>query len=309
MVEIFLFVDSRRQIESHGALRIHVVQHMQRRPRNHKQRHLIRDRLGLRKGHEIFEREHHFRIRRTVDVRPELLRLGRLVLFHQDAGLAPVAHGRALDLTLFHGQGGDIAEGRHVLHDAAELTARQLHRAGVFEIRNLHVLRVDLHQIHGELVAPGSGTTLEFNFQRGLVLALAEQNGVVVLGAFNDLGKNVDIHTKTNRFGARIEGAGVGEKREANEGDVGGVHGLELDAVFRTEPVDVVDEVFDGVQDTLQKDGVGKAGFEHVGCVVVGLLLCSIKFTYDELCGAALQIGVWFFGDRLGICLLLHFRN
>jgi len=132
------------------------------------------------------------------------------------------------------------------------------------------MLRINVHQIHGELVTSGAVSALKFNFQGGLVRTLSEKNRVIVFGASNDLGKNGYIHTKTNRGCTGIEAAGIGKNCEADQGDMGRVHGLELNPVFRTEPVDIVYEIFDSIEDTLEKNSVGKTGFEH-GCDRVGV--------------------------------------
>jgi hypothetical protein len=110
---------------------------------------------------------------------------------------------------------------------------------------------------------PGAIAALKLDFQGGLVRTLSEQNRVVVFRASNNLGKNGYIHAKTNRGCTGIEAASVRKNCEADEGDVRRVHRLELDAVFRTEPVDIVDEVFDGIEDPLKENSIGKAGFEH----------------------------------------------
>lgn len=108
---------------------------------------------------------------------------------------------------------------------------------------------------------------------------------VVSVGTTHDLGETANVDAKGDGTVTTVALKTVALEVKGDESNVGGVHGLEVDALAVALKVGLVHKVLDGIENLLQKRCFGKYGFKHFYFILFYdcLLFCPLFLLEMEI--------------------------
>ena len=167
-------------------------------------------------------------------------------------------------------------------YHSGKLAAGHLDDAGIVGLGDAEVLLVEIHQLHlvvghfllvGGLKHEGDGVRLVLGLDGDDVIIrcaperemLEIKHTLDVSNLLEDLVHAVEIHPHGELPVAPEPVEAISSETDGDEGDVGVVHSLQLDAAVAAVPGRLLQQLLDRVQHLLQKTALDESGLEHLG--------------------------------------------